>query len=199
MRFGYGQILQVKSSCNRPLSMFLSQHRIKQIAGQSLIESCIAIGIICLFLMGLFQLSQLYMAQEILTHAAGRGARAKTVGMNDFMVRKTVQVATIPSVGRLLERPNYITSPTAQRSFERARIPLYLEEPHPGRLSAVLNYTNWPTIDYSLPGLWGPELQCRVNQNFPIQTVIFRAFYRNNVMPLSSTVSMENHYPLYLQ
>jgi len=69
--------------------------------GQALIESCIVIGLICLLLMGLFQLVQLFMAQEIMDYAAGRGARAKAVGFNDFMVAKTVCIGAIANAGAL--------------------------------------------------------------------------------------------------
>jgi len=183
-----------------PLAMAMTANA-KKIAGrsgQSLIESCVVIGIICLFLMGLFQLSQLYMAREALIYAAARGARARAVGFNDFMVYKTVRVAAIPAAGRMLDRPGNINSPTAQRNLERARVPLYLEEDHYGRLSAILDYTNWPTISHSLVDLGGPQVDCRVRQDFPVQTVVFRAFYRDDSVPLSGTVTLDNHYPLYL-
>ncbi len=168
-------------------------------SGQSLVESCVVIGIICLFLMGLFQLSQLYMARESLMYAAGRGARARTVGFNDFMVHKTVRVAAIPAAGRMLDRPDTVNSPSAQRNFERARIPLYLAEGHYGRLSAILDYTNWTELGHSVIDLGGPQLDCRVRLDFPVQTPVFRAFYRGETVPLSGSATLENHYPLYLR
>ena len=167
-------------------------------SGQSLVESCVVIGIICLFLMGLFQLSQLYMAREIMMYAAGRGARARTVGFNEYMVYKTVRVAAIPASGRMLDRPDAIKSPAAQRNLERGRIPLYLAEDHWARLSAILDYTNWPEISRSVLDLGGTRLDCRVGIDFPIQTPVFRAFYRGEALPLYGNATLENHYPLYL-
>ncbi len=183
-----------------PLAMDMTAKKFKRAGcgGQSLVESCVVIGIICLFLMGLFQLSQLYMAREILMFAAGRGARARAVGFNDFMVHKTVRVASIPAAGRMLDRPDNVNNPSAQRNFERARIPLYLAEEHYGRLSAILDYTNWPEVSHSLIDLGGPRLDCRVRENFPVGNPVFRAFYRGEAVPLSGNATLENHYPLYL-
>lgn len=183
-----------------PLAMAMTANA-KKIAGrggQSLIESCVVIGIVCLFLMGLFQLSQLYMARETLIYAAGRGARARAVGFNDFMVYKTVRVAAIPAAGRMLDRPDTVNNPTAQRNLERGRIPLYLAEDHYWRLSAILDYTNWPELRYNVVDLDGPQVDCRVLLDFPVQTPVFRAFYRDDSVPLSGTVTLDNHYPLYL-
>ena len=64
--------------------------------GQALIESCLAIIVLCLVFAGLFQISQLFAAKEILDYSASRGARAKAVGFNEWMVRKVARVAAIP-------------------------------------------------------------------------------------------------------
>ena len=71
-------------------------------AGQSLVESCLVIGLTCLLFFGLLQISQLFAAREVLYHAAARGARAKTVGFNRWMVTKAVRVGAIPNAGRML-------------------------------------------------------------------------------------------------
>ncbi len=120
------------------------------------------------------------------------------VGFNDFMVYKTVRVAAIPAAGRMLDRPDNINSPTAQRNLERGRIPLYLAEDHYWRLSAILDYTNWPELSYNVVDLGGPQLDCRVRENFPVGNPVFRAFYRGETVPLSGSATLENHYPLYL-
>lgn len=71
-----------------------------------MLESLIAISLICLIFFGAMQLSQMYAAREILHHAAARGARAKTVGFNWWMVRKAIYVASIPNSGHMLT-PNF--------------------------------------------------------------------------------------------
>lgn len=191
-------------------------------AGQSLIESCIVIGILCLLFMALLQLSQLYMAQEILHYAAGRGARAKTVGFNEFMVYKTVRVGAIANAGKMTEpelaeqAPAELTlslgsrfrtrfpvavsgGPVAQRALEQARIPMYLGAEWYTQLSAILDYENWPNIYYSYSEQETPPLlNFYVHQAFPLALPLHRAFYTDDSIPFSGQATLENHYPLYL-
>ena len=61
-----------------------------------------AVALICLIFMGLLQISELFAAREILNHAAARGARARAVGFNWFMVEKAVRVAAIPNAGKMV-------------------------------------------------------------------------------------------------
>jgi len=145
-------------------------------SGQSLIESCIAIALLCLILFGLLQISQIFAAKEILAHAAARGARAKTVGFNRWMVRKAVKVAAIPIAGKIVE-PEFINedeflrtmiaeskpgeawdkalgvAPSSlQQSLERARIPEYLASYNWERAEHVLDYEHWNDVHHSVIG-----------------------------------------------
>jgi len=70
-------------------------------SGQSLIEACFVIAILCLVVFCGVQMSQIYMTSEVLNHAAVCGARARAVGFNDFMVQKTIRAAAIPCAGQL--------------------------------------------------------------------------------------------------
>lgn len=198
-------------------------------SGQSLIESCIVIGILCLLLMALFQLSQLFMAQEILHYAAGRGARAKTVGFNEFMVFKTIRVGTIANAGRMTapeiaaqtpaslilqlgtnpSSPNYfetkslgsyVKTPVAQRALERARIPLFLASDWYGQLSAILDYEDWDNINYSYTEqAYPPQLDLHVHQHFPLKFPFHQLFYADDYIPFTGRATIDNHYPLYLE
>lgn len=189
-------------------------------SGQALIESCVVIGILCLLLMGLLQLSQLYMAQEILHYAAGRGARARAVGFNDFMVFKTVRASTIANAGpltsptinlpagtpltlrlgqRFRSRVPVTTAngPSAQGAIERARIPLYLGANWHSQLRPILDYEDWPGIDYTCQEE-AATLTFRVSQHFPLKFLWHRLFYADDHVALSGTVTLDNHYPLYM-
>ena len=86
-------------------------------AGQSLIESCLVIAILCLVLFGGIQISQLYLTREILDYAASSGARARAVGLNDFMVRKTVQLASVSIAGAVINPHNIPVINGPSRSF----------------------------------------------------------------------------------
>lgn len=75
-------------------------------SGQSLIEACIVVAILCLVVFCGVQMSQIYMTSEVLNHSAVCGARARAVGFNDFMVMKTIRAAAIPCAGAL--RSGYV-------------------------------------------------------------------------------------------
>lgn len=172
-------------------------------AGQSLIESCLVLAVVCLIFFGVFQISQLFAAQEILHYAAGRGARAKVVGFNQFMVFKTIRVGAIPNAGRLVN-PAHSAGPASQYALERGRIPLYLGAEDWGRLDPILDYEAWEagasnTLDVveSL-ALADGTFHMVVEQSTPFRFPFHRAFYRNDTVKLRGESYLDNHYPLYL-
>jgi len=169
-----------------------------QRSGQALIESCLAIGLICLLLCGLFQLSRLYSAREIALYACALGARAQTVGFNDFMIRKTVRVAAIPDAGKMTF-PETAGGPPTQMAVERGRIPLYLGG-EPDMLDGILQYEDWETIGYNSSAS-DLNLNFSVSQNLPLRyfPTVFQAFYNSDMFPINAELSMDNHASLYLE
>jgi hypothetical protein len=142
--------------------------------GQSLIESCFVIFLISLVFAGLYQVSRLYAAREIVSHAAARGARAKTVGFDWWMVEKAMRVAAIPNAGHLIVpdlpsvaginqdlldavqnlKPGAVwdyalgTQPSSiQTAIEQTRIPEYMVD-FGGQLdNFILDYEQWDTLE----------------------------------------------------
>jgi hypothetical protein len=135
-------------------------------AGQSLIETCLAIMVICLVFAGLVQVSQIFAASEILQHAAVSAARAKTVGFNQWMVEKSMRAAAIPNSGKMLmpgfqhtdglagivarSKPGGIWSyalgampSSEQYAVEKARIPSYLASWNSAQADFELKYAYW--------------------------------------------------------
>ncbi|MBA4387834.1 MAG: hypothetical protein C0404_07625 [Verrucomicrobia bacterium] len=141
-------------------------------AGESMIEACLAFALVCLLFLGMVQVSQVFAAREVLSHAAARGARAKTVGFNQWMVYKCVRTAAIPNSGRLVEPTFPINDPglqakvasmkpgplwesllaTTPRSFqydvERVRIPEYLASVNDPTSTYILDYSDWDSVTY---------------------------------------------------
>lgn len=140
--------------------------RIHSRDGQSLIETCLAVGLICLLFMGILQVSQVFAGKEILQHAAACGARTKTVGFNWWMTLKSVRTAAIPNCGNMLEpdieagdialnqmmseKPGIFwdwalnQTPASEKfALEIARIPNYLNSPDEAQARYVLNYDGW--------------------------------------------------------
>lgn len=168
--------------------------------GQALIESCLVIGLLCLLLMGLFQMTQLFLAQEILDYAAGRGARAKAVGFNNFMVDKTVRIGAIANAGALTFPERIGGGPWVQWTHnESPRIPHYLQA-NSWELDSILDYTLWNSISWSCLEA-NNQLNFRVHQNVPLMffSNMFKAFFSGSTVPMQGVVDIENHYPLYLQ
>lgn len=167
--------------------------------GQGLIESCIVVALVCLVFFAIFQLSQLYASQEVLDYAAARGARAKSVGFNHFMIRKTIEVGAIPNAGRMLT-PAYAGGPSQEHALERARIPLYLGAENAGRLPAILAYEDWATIGQASISLVGDgTLRATVAQAMPLKYPFHRAFYAGDSVMLGGTNTIDAHYDLYMQ
>jgi len=134
-----------------------------------MIESVIVILLICLIFAAVLQVSQLFAAREVLFHAAACGARAKTVGLNYWMVEKSIRVAAIPNSGHLItpdfenvdlglrdavanSRPGGLWDAvlsgslrpgSAQCDLEKARIPEYLGSENEARSRFILDYECW--------------------------------------------------------
>lgn len=85
--------------------------------GQAMIETLIAIALICVVFFGIMQISNLSVSREIIYHAAARGARAKTVGFNSWMVQKSVRVAAIPNSGKMITPQFDNTDPVLQSAI----------------------------------------------------------------------------------
>ena len=167
--------------------------------GQALIESCLVIAIVCLIFFGIFEISQLFAAQEVLDYAAGRGARAITVGFNDFMVRKTVRVGAIPNAGRMIN-PVYQGGPAAEHTLEAARIPLYLGADNTGQLNAILDYERWDSIQLGVASSMGDgTFRYGVQQAVSLTNNPFsRAFYSAPSLTLDGENYLDEHYTLYM-
>lgn len=139
-------------------------------AGQSLIETCITILLLCLIFTGVMQVSRLFAAREILQYSAACGARAKTVGFNKWMVQKCIRAGAIANAGRMTmpayedqtvlrglipqRTPGQLWSDvlgmvpqSAQFGIERARIPDYLDSDNQPRANGILDYEDWDSID----------------------------------------------------
>ena len=161
-------------------------------------------GVICLIFFGLFQLSQVAAAREIVYHAAARGARSKTVGFNRFMVAKSIRVASIPNAGHITEptlngsdtrlRDMVLTMgpgeiwdavltnvqiPTTQQDLERARIPEYMNAENWPRANYILDYEDWDSIGWGAPTFVpdGDTMEIRVSQAYPLRIPLHRAIY----------------------
>lgn len=77
-------------------------------SGQALLESLGVIILLCLILFATVQYIMMLTATEIIQHSANTSVRARTVGLNRFMVTKVTTLASIPVSGAMIQ-PNYST------------------------------------------------------------------------------------------
>jgi len=145
--------------------------RRRSVSGQAMIESVIVMVAVALFFFALFQYANLLSAKLVLSHAAARAARARTVGLNHWMVEKSAKAAAIPVSGRCLTeftegadetgalvwlqhaRPGRVwnaalRTPTqsARARLERARIPDFMDSLNGPTSDEVLNYERWESM-----------------------------------------------------
>jgi len=110
---------------------------------QAMVETVLAVVIISFVFLVLFRLSYMLTGKILLEHAAMRVARARTVGLNDFMCLKAGRVAVIPVAGERLwpTGEDQLDSPE-----ELARIPIYMGTPTEPVARGVLEYEGWKRL-----------------------------------------------------
>jgi hypothetical protein len=131
-----------------------------------MIESVLVIIVACFCFLAIFQYANLFAAKAVLTHAATRAARARTVGFNEWMVRKSARVAAIPACGKRITPAYAGVDPAITEALSLNRVgdiwdlALHSSTRSPGsrlelaRLSAYMDSVNDPTasniLDYEL-------------------------------------------------
>ncbi len=191
-------------------------------SGQAIIESCIVVILMSLMLFGLIEIGRLFMGREAMNYAASVGARARAVGFNDFMIFKTMRVASIPIAGKMLMPSVTLTDPNSGRwsgskpgslwdfavtanpvsqqydQIEQSRIPLYLGAQTWGELQPILNYEDWDK-QAMITGDNGDEaVVASIREDVPLKFAFHRAFWGADYVQESGNASMDGHYLLYL-
>ena len=107
--------------------------------GQALLETLLAVVFLTGAFLALFSLSHMLTGKILAEHAAMRVARARTVGLNDFMCVKAARIATMPVAGRRL----WPTGDEFDADIERARACIYMATPNAPVARGVLDYEGW--------------------------------------------------------
>jgi len=139
-----------------------------------MIESVLVIIVACFCFLAVFQYANLFSAKVVLAHAAARGARARAVGFNHWMVNKSVRVAAIPACGKRLTPASAGLDPaiaaalslnrvgdiwdlalhSSTRSpgtqLELARLADYMDSVNDPTASNILDYELWDRLDVDL-------------------------------------------------
>jgi len=145
--------------------------------GQALLETLLAAVVLTFAFMALFRLSQMLTGKILAEHAAMRVARARTVGINNFMCVKAARIATIPVAGRRL----WPIGGEFDYDIERARSHIYMAASTPSIARGVLEYEGWGRLAVK-PGD-GTHSEVSVE---------------NEWFSLEGNASLEHNYDLYM-
>lgn len=166
--------------------------------GQAMIETVFIVILTCLCFFAIFQYAHLFACKMVLSHAATRAARARSVGFDRETLMRSMRVAAIPACGRRLTPPSTGVDPAitaalrsnrvgaiwdmALRSSARApgtqievaRVPDYMDSINEPTGEQILNYELWNTLDLDLDepldlgGASPGELTVSVRQRHPL-------------------------------
>ena len=177
--------------------------RAKKQSGQAMVESILVLLLICFCFFSIFQYASLFSSRLILQHSAACAARARAVGFNEWMTRKSALVASIPAAGKRLSpdlsdlgtgmpssekvRKEFDLWEYALRSSTRSpgtvveanRIPEFMEGINEPTARAVLDYEYWDEMGIdideavSISGDSPSRLTVTVQQNRPFDFSVF--------------------------
>jgi len=152
---------------------------------QAMLETVLAVVFTTFVLSVAFLVMNMLHARILLDHASMRAARAKAVGLNDFMCLKSARAAMIPVAGKMLW-PD--TGETGSGFSEAARVPLYMASENGAIARGILDYEYWGTSEFKVDSDHGvaPAAKAYVRMQSADFTMDGRA-------------EVECHYPLYMQ
>ena len=166
-------------------------------AGQAMVESILALILLCLVFFVVYEYAHLLVAHTVLDYAAARAARARAVGFNDFMVTKTVRVATLATAGRDLLKDN-AGKPLSTGTLV-SRMGAYLARESEADVRAVLDFEFWnpARLGWSCVDPGGDTLTLTVWQRRPLYGEDDEA--DATLHRLEGRAEIEDHAGFYLQ
>ena len=107
-----------------------------------MVETVFAVLIITFLFVALFRLSRLLSGKILMEHSAMRVARARAVGLNDFMCLKAGRIAMIPVAGRRL----WPEGGEFDYGMELSRLGDYMGAEDESRARGLLEYEGWEDL-----------------------------------------------------
>ena len=117
--------------------------------GQAMVETLLAVLVITSLFLALFKLSHMLTGKIMLEHAAMRVARARAVGMNEFMCLKAAHVAVIPVAGERLKPGK---NDERKDMSESALARMYMRTPDSSYADGLLRYKDWDKLSLNPDG-----------------------------------------------
>ena len=161
-----------------------------------MVETVVVMFFLCLVFFLVYEYANLLTAHTVVNYAAARAARARTVGFNDFMVTKTVRVATASVAGECLSQDDF--GDELSTGTIVSRMGSYLETEHEADTKGILDFELWEPCKLGWtadePKGENAELIMRVWQRRPLYDAD-----DEELREVRGEAGIENHYPLYLQ
>ncbi len=175
-------------------------------SGQAMIETIIVMVFLLIAFFMIAQFADNFRARLVTDYAAGRCARSRTVGLNDYMMLKIARIATMSIAGKNM-LPDYVDGPlTASEMIGRAGN--YLSARYDAQTHGVLDFELWRNNQTSVSSvLGGSKLTATVKQRRPqfFSLSCFLSGKENDseemdeeTADIEASHSIEAHYPDYL-
>jgi len=168
-----------------------------------MVESILAMIVILLVFLALFNLSDQIRAKLLVENAAVKCARARAVGYNDFMLRKIARLSTMPAAGECLTAAD-AGDGTLSLPSRYYRIGDYLMSEYEAQADAILDFEYWNNGDTYIRATSGNSpatatVTQRRPDNFNFGVFTGLPGNREDKIDISASATTEAHYPDYLQ
>ena len=171
-----------------------------------MLESVMAMIVILLLFLGLFNLADQVRAKLLVENAAAKCARARAVGYNDFMVRKIARLSTMPAAGKCLS-PADADGGTLSLQARYGRIDDYLMSEYEAQSGAILDFELWRDGNTSVRATSGssPATATVIQRRPGVSGLAALAAGEEGggagggLAAISASATVEAHYPDYLR
>lgn len=168
-----------------------------------MVESILAMIVILLVFLAIFNLSDQLRAKLFVENAAIKCARARAVGYNDFMLRKIARLATMPAAGKCLTRDSGDKHPLSLNARYH-KIDDYLMSEYEAQADAILDFEYWQNGNTLIRASSGNSpATATVTQlrpdDFNFSALTQREKAKCDKVSITATATVEAHYPDYLQ
>ena len=173
-----------------------------------MVETIIVMVFLLFAFFAIFQFADNLRAKLLCEYAAGRCARAATIGLNEFMVTKTARIATMAAAGECLTKNEDGNALGTGALINRSGA--YLECENEAQAEQELDFTFWRNGRTSAHcSRTGAKIVASVTQRRPQFFDLSawlrgqRAFAEDEKSPsdatITGTASIEAHYPDWMQ
>lgn len=188
--------------------------------GSAIVESCIVMALLCLVLFGILQVSYIVASRNVLNYAAVATARARSVGLNDFMLMKVSHYASIPTAGPLTapagdygtDRPEGLTTGARlSNALSRDHAPVSVQGEYvvsvkeayhlaaTTKVSEILDYANWDGSETDVFVSYEADnddvLTVEVEQTLPLVMPFSRVFFGHLDLVTATRGGRNEEYP----